>query len=80
MSIIIGRFNDRASASVFELHGCHRIALEDASRKYMLVDDLSAPDGSALAETVAALARALKMQTIAAVARIVRVDIRQVAR
>jgi hypothetical protein len=80
MSIMIGRFSDRASASVSGLHACHRIALDDASRRYMLGDDLSAPAGSAFAESAATLARALRMQRIAADARIVRVDIQHMAR
>jgi hypothetical protein len=41
---------------------------------------LSAPAGNAFAESFAAAARALKMQTIATDARNVRVDIRQMAR
>jgi hypothetical protein len=46
----------------------------------MLGADLSAPAGNALAASAAALARALKMQTIAADATMIRVDIRQMAR
>jgi hypothetical protein len=80
MSIMIGRFNERASASVCGVHGCHRIALDDASRRYMLDDDVSAPAGNAFAGSAAAPAGALKMQRIAIEARIVRVDIRQIER
>jgi len=80
MSIRIGRFSRRASASVSGLHACHRIALDDASRRYMLGADLSAPAGNAFATSGAAPARALAMQRIATDARIVRVDIRQMAR
>jgi hypothetical protein len=80
MSIMIGRFSRRASASVSGLHGCHRIALDDASRRYMLGEDLSAPAGSAFAESTAAPARALRMQSIATDARIFRVDILLMAR
>ena len=80
MSIMIGRFNVRASASVLGVHGCHRIALDDASRRYMLGADVSAPAGNVFAESVAARADALAMQTIATKARIVRVDIRQMER
>ena len=46
----------------------------------MLGDDVSAPAGNAFAESVAARADALAMQTIATKARIVRVDIRQMER
>src|SRR5277367_4720547 len=80
MSIMIGRFSDRASASVCGLHGCHRIALDDASRRYMLGADFSAPAGSALAESAAKLVRTLSMQRSAADARIVRVDFLLMAR
>jgi hypothetical protein len=80
MSIMIGRLSDRASASVCGLHGCHRIGLDDASRKYMLGADFSAPAGSAFAESAAKIVRALRMQSSAADARIVRVDILLMAR
>jgi hypothetical protein len=76
MSIRIGRFSVRASASVCGLHACHRIALDDASRRYILGDDLSAPAGSAFAGSDPALAPVLRKQRIATDARIVRVDIR----
>jgi hypothetical protein len=80
MSIMIGRFSDCASASVCGPHGCHRIALEDASRRYMLDDALRAPARSAFAESAAKVARALNKQMIPAMARIIRVDIARIAR